>query len=225
MKYVCSICGYVYDEEKEGVPFEQLPSDWKCPRCGVPKQEFRAEEAEETPSAATPGVLERPEEGDAFEGDGEGSLTRLTPGELAAVCSNLARGCEKQYRPEEQALFLRLSKYFEGVSPRVENAAAEKLSEALQRDIDAYPALRKAADEAGDRGAARVCVWGEKVTRMLSFLVGRYLREGEKMLEGTEIWVCSVCGFVYIGETPPEPCPVCKVPAWKFEKISGRKAV
>ncbi len=220
MKYVCSICGYVYDEEKEGVPFEQLPSDWKCPWCGAPKSEFRAEGAKEPVSSVTPEVSELPEGGEGAE-----TLTRLTPGELAAVCSNLARGCEKQYRPEEQALFLQLAKYFEGVSPRVENASVEKLSEDLQRDIDAYPALRKTADEAGDRGAARVCVWGEKVTRMLSSLVNRYLREGEKMLEGTEIWVCSVCGFVYIGETPPELCPVCKVPAWKFEKVSGRKAV
>lgn len=42
------------------------------------------------------------------------------------------------------------------------------------------------------------------------------------MLEGTNIWVCTTCGFVYIGEQAPELCPVCKVPAWKFEKIEGR---
>ena len=29
-------------------------------------------------------------------------------------------------------------------------------------------------------------------------------------------------GFVYIGDEAPELCPVCKVPAWKFEKIEGR---
>ena len=31
-------------------------------------------------------------------------------------------------------------------------------------------------------------------------------------------WVCSVCGYVYEGEQPPEKCPVCKVPAEKFIK-------
>lgn len=29
-------------------------------------------------------------------------------------------------------------------------------------------------------------------------------------------WICSVCGYVYEGENPPERCPICKVPASKF---------
>ena len=33
MRYICSICGYVYDEEKEGVPFSSLPDTWVCPPC------------------------------------------------------------------------------------------------------------------------------------------------------------------------------------------------
>lgn len=37
-KYVCSVCGYVYDGS-EG-PFEFLPPDWKCPQCGAPKSAF-----------------------------------------------------------------------------------------------------------------------------------------------------------------------------------------
>ena len=40
-KYVCSICGYVYDPaEHDGVAFEDLPADWKCPRCKQPKSKF-----------------------------------------------------------------------------------------------------------------------------------------------------------------------------------------
>ncbi len=40
-RYVCSICGYVYDPaEHDGVPFEDLPEDWKCPRCRQPKEKF-----------------------------------------------------------------------------------------------------------------------------------------------------------------------------------------
>ena len=31
-------------------------------------------------------------------------------------------------------------------------------------------------------------------------------------------WVCSVCGYVYEGENPPEACPQCKAPASKFTK-------
>ena len=29
-------------------------------------------------------------------------------------------------------------------------------------------------------------------------------------------WVCSVCGYVHEGDMAPEACPVCKVPADKF---------
>ncbi len=36
-------------------------------------------------------------------------------------------------------------------------------------------------------------------------------------------WVCSVCGYVYEGEQPPERCPVCKAPASKFIKQEGEK--
>lgn len=40
-KYVCSVCGYVYDPaEHDGVPFEELPEDWRCPRCKQPKSKF-----------------------------------------------------------------------------------------------------------------------------------------------------------------------------------------
>ena len=37
-KYVCGICGYVYDGE---TPFEELPDDYHCPVCGQPKSVFK----------------------------------------------------------------------------------------------------------------------------------------------------------------------------------------
>ena len=39
-KWVCTICGYIYDDAKEKVPFEELPSDWTCPLCMHPKSDF-----------------------------------------------------------------------------------------------------------------------------------------------------------------------------------------
>ncbi len=40
-KYVCSICGYVYDPaEHDGTAFADLPEDWKCPRCKQGKEKF-----------------------------------------------------------------------------------------------------------------------------------------------------------------------------------------
>ena len=210
MKYICQICGYVYDDAKEKVPFEELPDDWKCPLCGAAKSDFKPEANGEEKKVVT--AIEPMEE----------DLEKLSAGQLAALCSNLARGCEKQYKQEEADLFKQLADYFTAVVPAVNDASVEKLAKELQTDANNYAAVRATADANADRGAARVCVWGEKVTRMLSSLVNRYLNEGEAMLKDTNIWVCTTCGFVYIGDTPPELCPVCKVPDWKFEKIEGR---
>ena len=43
MKYVCKVCGYVYDPaDNNGVEFDALPDDWTCPLCGVGKDQFEA---------------------------------------------------------------------------------------------------------------------------------------------------------------------------------------
>ena len=39
-KYRCKLCGYIYDDSKETIKFEDLPSDWKCPLCGAGKEMF-----------------------------------------------------------------------------------------------------------------------------------------------------------------------------------------
>ena len=47
-KYVCDVCGQVYDPAEgdpdsgiaPGTPFEALPDDWECPLCGVSKDQF-----------------------------------------------------------------------------------------------------------------------------------------------------------------------------------------
>ena len=50
-KYVCSVCGYVYDPAvgdpdngvEPGTAWEDVPEDWTCPRCSVGKENFEAE--------------------------------------------------------------------------------------------------------------------------------------------------------------------------------------
>ncbi len=39
-KWKCTVCGYIYDEAREGILFEDLPGDWICPVCGAPKSAF-----------------------------------------------------------------------------------------------------------------------------------------------------------------------------------------
>ena len=47
-KYICIVCGYIYDE-KIGIPnenispntkWEDIPDDWFCPDCGASKEDF-----------------------------------------------------------------------------------------------------------------------------------------------------------------------------------------
>ena len=52
MKYVCNICGYIYDEVEgdlengiaAGTKWEDLPEDFVCPVCGVGKDDFSVAE-------------------------------------------------------------------------------------------------------------------------------------------------------------------------------------
>lgn len=50
-KYVCAVCGYIYDEEAgapdegiaPGTVWEDVPEDFVCPLCGVGKDQFEEE--------------------------------------------------------------------------------------------------------------------------------------------------------------------------------------
>lgn len=206
-QYVCSICGYIYDEAAGG-PWEALPDGWKCPLCGADKSAFR-EKAEPDKPAATP--------------DKPHVEKELSAMEMSVICSNLARGCEKQYLPQQAEDFRKLAEFFRSKAEPIREASAQRLLELIENDLSAgYPYGNAVAGEKPDRGALRCQVWSEKVTRMLQSLLKRYESEGDKMLENTGVWVCTVCGFVYVGDTAPELCPVCKVPSWKFEKVEGR---
>ena len=50
-RYVCTVCGYVYDPEQgdpdngvePGTKWEDVPDDWECPVCGASKDDFEKE--------------------------------------------------------------------------------------------------------------------------------------------------------------------------------------
>lgn len=213
-KYVCPICGYVYDEAMgdakggiaPGTRWEDVPENWVCPLCRAPKSDFGPQQAKQEAAPVETGHVDE--------------LRQLTAMEASILCSNLARGCEKQYKPEEQSLFAQLAAFFRQSAEAESGPSYDRLLADVEQDISVHiPHANAVAAAAKDRGALRALVWNEKVSRMLKSLLSRYQREGEKMLENTGVWVCTICGFVYIGNEPPELCPVCKVPPWKFEKI------
>ena len=218
-KFVCSICGYIY-EEAQGIPdagiaqgtkWGNLPENWTCPLCGASKSEFREQGAQ--------AAVKKPIIGQEVSTDEK----ELSPLETSALCSNLARGCEKQYKAEEAALFTELAAFFKAVATPSDAPDMKKLLTLIEKDLDeGFPLANAVSGDAKDRGALRALVWSEKVTRILKSLLTRYQNEGDAMLEHTGVYVCTICGFIYIGDALPEICPVCKVPSWKFEKIEGR---
>ncbi len=221
-KYVCSVCGYIYDEATgipeagiaPGTKWEDLPEDWVCPLCGATKAEFEKQgETNVLVEEKTRPVIETSTD-----------MKELSTLEMSALCTNLARGCEKQYKPEEAALFTELSDYFKAAAAPDDDPVFDKLMSLIEKDLEqGFPNANAVASDAKDRGALRALVWSEKVTRILKSLLSRYQKEGDSMLENTGVYVCTICGFVYIGDKLPEICPVCKVPNWKFEKIEGRQ--
>lgn len=218
-KYVCSICNYVYDQAK-GVPdgqvapgtkWDDLEDDWICPICGASKSEFFEEGQDETDLQPNQPIL-------TIHDD----MKELSPLEVSVLCDNLARACEKMYAFDEQAKFIELATYFKGGSAPAEDPSYGELLTLVEKDLDVlYPNAEKVAKDEGDRGALRALTWTVKSTRMLKSILNRYEKEGEAMLENTGVYVCTICGYIYIGDELPELCPVCKVVNWKFEKIEG----
>lgn len=224
-KYVCTVCGYIYDEAfgdpeqkvAPGTTWNDISDSWVCPLCGATKAEFIKQgvvtkhEPEKTQAKVTHEVIEE-----------SSDMRQLTPLEVSALCTNLARGCEKQYKHKEEALFRELAEYFKSISASAKNPDFRMLIELVEKDLEeGFVDANAAAAKSNDRGAKRALVWSEKVTRILKSLLTRYLKEGEALIENTGVYVCTICGFIYIGDKLPEVCPICKVPNWKFDKIEG----
>ncbi|EHQ91665.1 rubredoxin [Desulfosporosinus youngiae] len=225
-KIKCTICGYTYDEaaglpEKgiaPGTKWEDIPHDFTCPWCGAPKTVF--EEAKKNNEVKENSSVETQEtvEDEDFE-----NLRELTAGEISVLCSNLAKGCEKQRLTEEMDLFYQLADYYKGKVVSQGGKRFRDVAELLKTDLaESYSKANSSASAKADRGALRALVWSEKVSRMVNSLLDRYEKEGEAVFEATKFYVCDICGFIYAGNDLPEVCPVCKVPNFKISQIGRR---
>lgn len=206
-EYICTVCGYIHKTEGE------LPDGFICPVCSADKSAFMLKEST------------APEQSDRGNGNIEKphTETELSAMEMSIICSNLARGCEKQYMQKESEEFSRLAEFFRSECEPQKRADIDELLKTVEEDLSSgFPYAFDAAERHHDRGALRCLTWAQKVTRMLESLLKRYKSQGDSMLENTGVYVCTICGFIFIGDTPPEICPVCKVPSWKFEKQERR---
>ena len=211
-KYRCQICGFIYDEAVEGVKFEDLPNDWKCPLCGASKEMFE-EVVEEDTTLKKEEVKETAN--NIFQ---EEDLRELSNYEISYICSNLAKGCEKQYLEEDKKLFQELANYYLEKEATVEGTL-EDVTLCLQDDTKLIKEALNTLNKKEERGTNRVLTWASKTTMMLEGILASYQKEGLEYLKNKKIWVCDICGFVYIGDTPPKVCPVCKVPSIKILEV------
>lgn len=214
-KYVCKICGYVYDEANEKVKFDDLPDDWKCPLCSAPKSMFQLLEEESVSDEEK--KIENSQVQEELS-----DMREMTYGELSALCSNLSRGCEKQYLSREAELFKKLSDYYDKKSKeqKEDNYNIDLLIDKINNDLETnYKKAREISEKEKDRGALRIITWGEKVTMILKSLLTSYQSKGEDFFKDKKIYVCDICGFIYVGEEAPDICPICKVPSFKILEV------
>ena len=235
-KYICTLCKYVYDEDvgipekgiAPGTKWSDLPDDWVCPLCGSRKKDF--ELMGEQASVPTSVKDEKPESrvvntGSELDGAvkvpagyGDDDLRALSYAEAAVLCSNLSKGCEKQYLMEESAAFKKISDYYMSKAGTVEGTF-DDLMALIEENLSTNDEALRIGKKSGDRGAYRVTLWNNSVSKILASLLQRFSDEGNAMLENTNIYVCDICGFIYVGDEPPAICPICKVPSVKLLKV------
>ena len=135
-EYVCSVCEYIYDEAKgipeagiaPGTSWGDLPDNWTCPQCGATKAEF-TKQGEPTASD---------EKNPISQIEASSDFKEMSPSEIRALCKNLARGCEKQYKPEEAALFNELADYFKVAATPAKNPDFDQLLVLIEKDLEDY---------------------------------------------------------------------------------------
>ena len=227
-KYKCTICKYEYDPAQgdptqgiaPGTPFEDLPADWKCPRCKQGKEKF---EPIEEPKPANPYAGTQTEKNlhAAFAGESE-ARNKYT---------YFASKAKKEGFEQIAALFLQTAenekehaklwfKELNGIGTTAENLAAAAAGENYEW-TDMYEGFARTAEAEGFpelaakfRGVAAIEKHHEERYRALLHNV-----EAKEVFAKSEVkvWECRNCGHIVVGTQAPEVCPVCNHPQAYFE--------
>lgn len=189
-----------------GTMWEDLPKDFACPLCGAAKDEFELQDKKAPTTISISNSSGEEAQGMSFAA-------------ISVLCSNLAKGCEKQYKNEEKELYQELSDYFREKAGFVEGVDFGAIEQLIASDLKRYSDISDTVKQHGDRGALRALTWGDIVAKIQSSVLKRYEKGGNAILDNKNIYVCEICGFVYIGDAPPEICPICKVPKLKITQV------
>ena len=227
-KYKCTICKYEYDPAQgdptqgiaPGTPFEQLPADWKCPRCKQGKEKFEP--------------IDEPKPANPYDGtQTEKNLHAAFAGESEArnKYTYFASKAKKEGFEQIAALFLQTAenekehaklwfKELNGIGTTAENLAAAAAGENYEW-TDMYEGFARTAEAEGFpelaakfRGVAAIEKHHEERYRALLHNV-----EAKEVFAKSEVkvWECRNCGHIVVGTQAPEVCPVCNHPQAYFE--------
>lgn len=211
MKFVCTVCGYVYEGDK-------APEE--CPKCHQ-KNCFKPVEEEKNVKNPYAGTKTEKNLWEAFAGE---SQARNKYTYFASVA-------KKQGFEQIAALFLKTAEnekehaklWFKALGElgdTAENLGAAANGENFEW-TDMYPRMAKEADEEGFhelaeqfRGVAAIEKTHEERYRKLLHNV-----EAQEVFKKSEVkvWECRNCGHIVVGTTAPDVCPVCKHPQSFFE--------
>ena len=146
--------------------------------------------------------------------------SRYSAQAMSAICSNMAKACEKQLRMADLELFKQVGAYYGSQVEPVEASSLSELNGYITDDLaKRYEEVAELATSVGDRGTLRCVTWGKKVTAIHKSVIARYEKQGEALLEGNNLYVCEACGFIAVAPAVPELCPICKAPASRFMKV------
>ena len=155
MKYKCSVCGHIYDEEKEGVKFADLPEDWKCPLCKQPKSKFE-------PVDETAALTWASEHKIGIASDLSDDMKEFLRAEFAGECSEvgmylaMSRAAIRQGYPEVGAFYRQAAFEEADHASRYAEMLGEVVSASTKENLEARVAAENGAC-AGKTAFAKKC--------------------------------------------------------------------
>ncbi|MBT4790496.1 MAG: rubrerythrin family protein, partial [Halobacteriovoraceae bacterium] len=106
----------------------------------------------------------------------------------------------------------------DGVKSTLENLEAAVIGETYEHE-EMYPPMYEQAEKEGHK-AKKMFKWAMDVERNHADLYKIALEAAKSGVDlQDEVWLCPICGHLEF-KNPPANCPVCGVPAAKYQKVA-----
>lgn len=198
MKYVCKICGFIYDEATQDAKWNDLDTDWVCPVCKAPKEKFEA--VAETSTSKYAGTKTEKNLMEAFAGESmaRNKYTFFAEAARKEGLEQIAAIFEETADQEKQHAKMWFAA-FHGIGTTDENLEAAAAGE-NEEWTEMYARM---AQEAREEGFEELAIKFENVAIVEKSHEKRYLKLLESYKNGTTFkgdapkgWKCRQCGFI-----------------------------